>query len=127
MPTNYAVSADETAARVLDGEAVIIDFTTGFYFGLNPTATALWLRLQEGPRSADGLSAALAAAYGADPGDVATDVRFFLEGMAAEGLVATTGEAEIPVAADDLEAHGPYLAPLAERYEKLDELMLSGE
>jgi len=34
--------------RVVDGEALILDLNTGFYFSLNPVATEIWEALQRG-------------------------------------------------------------------------------
>ena len=34
--------------RVVDGEALILDLNTGFYFSLNPVATEIWEALQSG-------------------------------------------------------------------------------
>jgi len=125
MPSRYAVPAERVASRTLDGEAVIINLESGVYFGLNVSATTLWGLLEAGPRAADGLSAGLADAHGADPDEVARDVRLFLEGLERDGLVESTDLEE--VATGSVPGSGPYIAPIAERYDKLDELMLSGE
>jgi hypothetical protein len=34
--------------RVVDGEALILDLNTGYYFSLNPVATEIWEALQSG-------------------------------------------------------------------------------
>jgi hypothetical protein len=120
----YAVPGDRVASRVLDGEAVVINLDSGVYFGLNPPATALWNLLQAGPRSVESLSEALAVAHGADLGAVDADVRFFVEQLEANGLLLAGGAAE-PI--DAIDAGPTYLAPVLDRYDTLDELMLSGE
>ena len=124
MTDTYVVPMDRVASRVLDGEAVVINLESGVYVGLNGTATAIWQQIEAAPRSVDALAAALASAYGAAPGEVEADVRFFLEILATEGLVSADGD---PTPVDGIVGDGPYLAPMAERYESLDELMLSGE
>ena len=124
MSTTYAIAPDRVASRILDGEAVIINLDTGVYFGLNPSATALWSLLEAAPRSVDALSEALARAHGADVAEVGADVRFFLDGLERNGLLVEGGSAE-PV--DAIDAGSLYLAPVLDRYDTLDELMLSGE
>jgi hypothetical protein len=110
---------------VLDGEAVVINLDTGAYFGLNATASVLWGLLEAGPGSTESLAGALAAAHDHDLAEVTADVRFFLEGLERDGLIVTTdAPAGLP---SSLPGAGPYLAPIAERYDTLDELMLSGE
>ena len=45
--------------RVVDGEALILDLNTGYYFSLNPVATEIWESLQSGaeiPRIAQTVS-----------------------------------------------------------------------
>lgn len=125
MTDVFAVPADQLAARVIDGEAVVINLDTGVYVGLNPTATLLWGLLEAGPRSAGGLAEALVNAHGVDADEVIVDVRFFLEGLEREGLLVAADGSGVPVAS--LDGAGPYLAPMADRYDTLDELMLSGE
>ena len=125
MPARYHVPAERVASRTLDGEAVIINLDSGVYFGLNPPATALWNLLEDGPRSSESLSSALADAHQTELDAVLGDVRFFLEGLERDGLLEPTDADEVSV--DAVAASGPYLAPIAERYDKLDDLMLSGE
>jgi hypothetical protein len=124
MTTTYAVPADRVASRTLDGEAVIINLDSGVYFGLNTSATALWNLLETAPRSVDSLSEALARAHGADARQVDADVRFFVEGLESHGLLIEGGPAA-PV--ESIDARSSYLAPALDRYDTLDELMLSGE
>ena len=125
MSQCFVARPDGIASKVLDGEAVVIDLDTGVYFGLNTTGTVLWALLEAGPRSADDLAGGLAAAHGLGPDAVLADVRFFLDGLVRDGLVVATDAPATTTAA--VPSQGPYLAPVAERYDKLDELMLSGE
>lgn len=125
MTDVFTVPNDQVAARILDGEAVVINLESGVYVGLNPSATALWSVLEAGPRSASALTDALARAHDVDVDEVRTDVQFFLEGLEREGLVVSVDDSELPL--DSVEGSGAYLAPIAERYSTLDELMLSGE
>ena len=125
MSLRYAVPTDRIAARTIDGEAVVINLESGVYFGFNASATQLWGLLEEGPRGSDTLADCLAAAYGADVSEVAGDVRFFLDALAREGIIEVS-ELEETVGAV-VSGDGEYIAPMAERFDKLDELMLSGE
>jgi hypothetical protein len=125
MASRYAVPADRVASRTLDGEAVVINLDSGAYFGLNPPATTLWNLLEAGPRSDEALALGLAAAHGADPEEVAADVGHFLGDMERAGLLVRSDAEELTVG--PLPDGPVYVAPVAERYETLDDLMLSGE
>ncbi len=125
MPSRYAVPADRVASRTLDGEAVVINLESGAYFGLNPPATTLWNLLEAGPRSAEALALGLATAHGAELEEVSADVRHFLGDLERAGLLVPSDADERSV--DPLPGDQVYVAPVAERYETLDDLMLSGE
>jgi hypothetical protein len=56
LDTRIRIRSD-VVSRDLDGEAVILNLTTGFYFGLDPVGTVVWQALARDPA----LSAALAA------------------------------------------------------------------
>jgi hypothetical protein len=125
MPTRYVVPAERVAARTLDGEAVVINLDSGTYFGLNQPGTSLWHLLEAGPRSAEALALALADAHGVDVEEVSVDVRHFLSALEREGLLMASDADELAV--DALSGGAAYVAPVAERYDTLDDLMLSGE
>ena len=72
--------------RDLNGEAVLLDFGTGRYFGLNPVGTRIWTLLAEGS-SVSAIIAILAAEFDAPPGDIAADVEALLSELTARGLV----------------------------------------
>ena len=126
MPeTIYGLATDDLACNVLDGEAVLLDLGSGHYFGLNATGTALWQVLEGGPRSVRTLAQTLAEAHGRETDELVDDVAWFLRELVECGLVGEVDGAE--VAAGEIIVEGPYLAPVIERYDKLDDLLLSGE
>lgn len=123
--SRYAVRADHTAEQLIDGEAVVINFETYHYYGLNQTATAVWALLKDGGRERDELAAALAAALDAPATAVSADVAALLDALVAEGLIETTTIAATAPATIAID--GPYVSPHMEKHGKLDQLMLSGE
>lgn len=125
MDERYAVRTDHTAAQDIDGEAVVLNFDTYHYYGLNKTATAVWTLLSAGGRTTSELTGLVADAFGAPAEAVTADVRMLVDTMLAEGLIAVTTTAAASVPA--LGRNGAYVAPHLERHGKLDQLMLSGE
>jgi len=73
----------------LDGEAVILNLDTGFYFGLNETGTRIWTLLE----SSDSVQAAYEAMldeYDVEPGELAEEVQELIENLSENGLVVLT-------------------------------------
>ncbi len=65
MSPRYAVNSEVAVAKVIDGEAIVINVVTGRYYSLEgPSATA-W-QLLAGGATAEEAGAALAAAYDVD-------------------------------------------------------------
>lgn len=78
-------SQRELVWEVVDGEAVIVDVTTGDYFSLNQVATAVWTSLQTGvPLAA--IVDETAATYGVDRSRVEHDVGDLVEELEDIGL-----------------------------------------
>jgi len=71
--------------EVVDGEAGIVDVTTGHYFSLNAVATAVWTSLHEGS-TVPAIVDATAARYGVDRPTVEHDVEELLGELEEIGL-----------------------------------------
>ena len=56
----------DVVSRDLEGEAVILNLTTGVYFGLDPAGTVVWQALARDP-ALSGALAALLAEYDVTP------------------------------------------------------------
>ncbi len=90
-------------ARLRDGDGVIVDTETAFYFGLNKTAAFLWQRLQEssGVTVAE-LASALCATFAVERAQAERDVSEFVEKILQNAL-ATRVNGE-PAGGDSFEA-----------------------
>lgn len=126
MTETYVVRREDTGSQLIDGELLVINFETSFYYGLNGTATAVW-NLLAAPRTLEAVASRIATASGAPPETVAADVDELVGRMVKEGLVEA-GTAD-PVPADDvrIDMAAGYASPTLERYERLERLILSGE
>jgi Coenzyme PQQ synthesis protein D (PqqD) len=72
--------------RDLDGEAVLLDLSSGTYFGLNEVGTRVW-QLVDGVNDEAHIVATLAAEYDADPAVIAKDVARLLEDLRSRRLL----------------------------------------
>lgn len=121
----YRVCASRTASEVIDDDAVIVNFDTSHYYGLNAPATAVWSLLGTDPYSIDDAATFLGATYDLPAVDVHHDVSELIAGLLTEGLVERAdGEAATPTAA---RAPAPYVTPRCEKFGTLEQLMLAGE
>jgi hypothetical protein len=86
VPGSRAVPAVDVVWRIVDGEAFIVDVTTGFYFSLNAVGTAVWTGLERG-ESPETIAAALARRHGQPLDEVRRDVDDFVAELRAERLL----------------------------------------
>ena len=72
--------------RELAGESVVLDLSSGRYFGLNAVGTRIWQLIGQG-ETVDGLLSAVTAEYDADVSTIERDVLALLEDLEKRGLV----------------------------------------
>jgi coenzyme PQQ synthesis protein D (PqqD) len=70
---------------ILDGEALILDTSSGHYFSLNPIATEIWQCLQHGDSVTD-LVERIASKYRVEKARIRQDVNELLSELRAAGL-----------------------------------------
>jgi len=90
------VSPQERAvfARLSDGDGVIVDTQTAFYFGLNKTATFLWQELSRpGGVTISDLTSALVRRFAVGEADAERDATEFVEQILQHGLAARVNAA----------------------------------
>ena len=127
MSPLHRIDEDAVSHRMVDGEAVVINLDTTVYYGLNRSASMVWERLAGGPATDDELAEGLAAAFDLAPEVARADVADLLDRLHDEGLVTRADDgAGGAGGAWPAEAEA-YVAPQVERYERLEQLMLSGE
>ena len=73
--------------RDLDGQAVILDLSSGLYFGLNEVGTRIWMLMSEG-RSFDDIAQILSREYDADQLTIERDVRDLTDALRARKLIS---------------------------------------
>jgi hypothetical protein len=83
----YRIDPARVQWRVVDGEAVVVDVDSTYYYGLNRSGTIVWRLLAERAMSREDLVESVASEYGRSPSDVAGDVTALLEDLVRERLV----------------------------------------
>ncbi len=130
MATAYATNDAKAVSETLDGETIVIHMETGNYYSLNGTGSFVWGRLKGG-RTLDALAADLAGAYNVTAEAAAGLIATFLSMLVVDGLVleqdGAPADAQTPSDTDAAPAgeRQPFEAPLATRYDDMQEMLLA--
>jgi hypothetical protein len=73
--------------RDLEGQAVMLDLSSGLYFGLNEVGTRIWTLMAEG-RDISAIVQALAREFDADESTIERDVRDLVDVLRSRNLIA---------------------------------------
>ncbi len=78
--------SDEVAVRDLDDEAVLVNLTSGVYFGLNPVGTRMWHLIGE-QRDLEGVIVALCNEFDAPAATIEADLLGLVAQLVDRGLL----------------------------------------
>ena len=108
-------------AEVIEGEAVIINLSTGVYYSMDRAGAVVWEALAAGHSAAD-IAAALTISSGVAADVVNADMDTLLRALTAEGLVS--GHTEVPPATTALAfPASEYSAPTLTSYRDMRDLL----
>ena len=123
LESRYLPDENEVTAKVIDGEAIIINLLTGVYYSMEGTGAQIWEGIERGERLGD-IAAAIAAAYGAETALVQNDVLSLAARLLEERMIRDAGSAAATVAASQpAEARGAYQAPVLNVYRDMAEVL----
>ena len=83
----YSVNRDSATWRILDGEAVIINNETSFYYSLNKKGTYIWNLLLEEELSLEEIVEKVGSRYQQKEGEILEDIENILDNLTREKLV----------------------------------------
>ncbi len=124
IPDRLAPKSQQVAAKVMDGEAVIINLANGVYYIMEKSGGLIWSMIEQA-RSLDAIADAVAAAYDVPPGQAREDVEQLAAQLVAEDLVAAAGD-EVPAEGADPAPPPqklPYETPKLNVYRDMEELL----
>ncbi len=125
LPQHVRINRDEIAHDVIDGEVILINTLSGFYYSLRGSAVALWGEIEDG-RSVDGLRSWAVVQYGLEPAAAAEAVDGFVGGLVADRVLLP---ADGPIAPADVRRVPPtvpgeaFSAPVIERFTEMQDLL----
>ena len=80
------VRGGEVAAKVIDGEAILINLSTGLYYSMGKVGGRVWSLIEQNRNSRD-IASAISAEYEITAAAAANDVAELVEQLAAEKLI----------------------------------------
>lgn len=86
LTTRTVTIPPEVMARKVGDETVILDLTSGKYFGLDPVGTRIWQLVAGGMRLPD-VSDAIVAEYDVARPEAERDLALLLSQLEAQGLI----------------------------------------
>ncbi len=125
---HYEVSS-RVINEVIDGEAVMIDLTTGSYYSLNDVGSAIWTSIETGAAHAQ-IVETLAQRYDAPLPEIERAVDELVDRLQQEGLVAVVpapAPTSTGLAPETGGASGqrlPFEPPKLDRYDDMQDLIL---
>ena len=112
------------AHETIDGEVILIQIETGFYYSLGGSGAEIWDLLGSG-YSVDEIADALEGRFGSADG-IRAAVTGLAEELHSEGLVEHADDDAAPPSpiADAADAGGVFVRPALERYEDMQDFLL---
>lgn len=91
---SIVVAAKEQVSSDLAGEAVILDFKSGVYYGLNEVGARIWNLIQQ-PKTVSEIRDAIVAEYEIEPELCDRDLKALLQQLEASGLIEVRNETAV--------------------------------
>ena len=103
---HYRIDESQIVSETIDGEAIIINLTNGYYYSLDPVAAEIWACIQKG-YSVSEIVSALHLRYDCSQADPEPTVRALISAWSEDELIAAQS------APDALTVQEPNIAPTA--------------
>ncbi len=119
----YKLKTDNTAATVIDGEAIIVNLTTGVYYSMDKVGAEVWEMIGQGLSTLQ-IAAAVAARYEIAQDKALVDIERLTEKLSAEELIVVSDEPDADASHPELAANRlPYAIPRLEIYRDMGDLL----
>ena len=121
----YRVNDPSVISEVIDGETIVLDFESGHYYSLNPSASEIWRRICAG-QPASAAAEDVARSYGVDPTTLRRTVALFVRRLLDEKLIRPAAPDSAPAAeiAPSARPAEPYCDPVFEKFTDMEEMLL---
>ena len=121
-PERFAVHGEDVAAKVIDGEAIIINFATGVYYSIEGVGARMW-SLLEAHHDVDAVAEAIALDYDVSVDDCRADAMRFTRQLIDEGLLRPTDDTPADLPLPETNGRLRYESPELHIYRDMGDLL----
>jgi hypothetical protein len=116
-----AANPQQVAAKIMEGEAILINLVTGMYYSMSDTGTFIWSLVEQGA-SVNQIAERLTDRFDVDLPRAQADLGELVNELEAEGLITRSaqGNGALPPAACD--GRSPYAVPTLEKFSDMAEM-----
>ena len=121
----YEVNSPTVVGEVIDGEAVIMDLASGYYFSSLGVGAAIWHCIELGCKK-EIIASALSQRFPDAAPEIATDIDQFMDQLQQHGLIREVAVARQDAIVDDkiLADISEYAVPNIQSYTDMQDLLL---
>jgi hypothetical protein len=116
----YQILEGKVAHELIDGEVIVLQFDTGFYYSLNDCAARLWQGTSEGASWSQ-----ILAAFDSPTAEQTAALEAFMERLVNDNLVTRISEATPSATAAIPKGSVRFEPPSMEKYGDMQDLLLS--
>lgn len=116
-------NAAAVAAKVIDGEAIIMNLTNGAYYSMDGAGAVIWDVIERGG-SIEDIRRSLVVRYGIEPGRAQQDVERLVDQLTSEQLIVVVdGSPGADASSGGAPAPQVYHAPILHKYTEMADLL----
>ncbi len=82
----FKINKDKIAYRLIEGEAIILNLVSGFYYSLNKTGTLIWQLIENGKNLKE-IAPYLAKEFNVKEEELKRDIKALIIDLEKEGLI----------------------------------------
>ena len=123
MPDRFEINQEEVAAKVIDGETVLINFTSGTYFSMDNAGTTIWELLERG-YNLEQVARSVTEQYDVEPDRADADVRRLATELRDARLIVPTDRPPPDLGDPPVVGELAYEAPHLNAYGDMSDLLL---
>jgi len=121
--SRFTPNAEAVAAKVIDGEAIIMNLTNGVYYSMDGVGGLVWSLIEAG-KSLEEMIRAVTAGYDTSRAQAEADIRSLLSQLVEEAVVVPAREpASNTPSAPVPQSRLPYSSPLLNVYRDMGDLL----
>jgi hypothetical protein len=120
----YKINESKAISETIDGETIIINLETGYYYSVNKTATIIWNQFQE-DNSPQNIVKYLLDHYEVDKDTAESHIREITSLLVKDELILELDSDASPMESSGNVVKGTFIMPQIERYDDMAGALMS--